>query len=154
MKTLFALVLAVSLLVGCHANVLFPHQEITMVVGAEGTNASAIYWQQEVEKRYDDAVMLIVHGNTRNGEWYAYPDFESPIPMECAVERLKKRFPGRRIVLVACNPDGLTFDIPGVTYAKENVYFWPDHNVLTDLDAKYPEDGGGIGSIWEFIENP
>ena len=134
--------------------------EVRIVLAAEYFNPCSLHWKTEVERRYDDAILLLVHGNTGpDGEWWAYPQYEAPLPMRHLVARIRLLNPGKRIVLVACNPGDLKLDIRNITYARENVWMFPDRNSATNMDAmdrrKNPFDKqtGGCGSIFEFVEN-
>jgi len=127
---------------------------ISVLLAAAPGSTSAFYWKQQIARRYKDAVMVVCHGNTGpDGQWWAYPDYEAPLPMKDLVKRVRAIYPNRRIVLIACNPDALVFNEPGVTYAKESVWFWPDDIMVTNLDKADPTGEGGCGDIFEFTEN-
>ena len=136
-----------------------PAPRIDLVIAAEHFNPSTLYWQQEVGRRYDDAVILFVHGNTGpDGQWWAYPsrDLSPPILMRHMVATVRLRHPGRHIVVVACNPGALRDldHIRGVSYALENVWMIPERNSYFDFDEWDRAQGstGAVGDIFDFVE--
>lgn len=109
-------------------------------------------WVREVAKRYPDAFVLLGHGLTDpvTGEWTIYPTIGDPVPVREAVEAVHALYPGRRVVLVVCNPDGKVLDgVEDVSYALHNVWVMPDDNDLHFRDIIKP---AVVGSIWEFRE--
>lgn len=154
-KYLVALLLGVTVALG--AGTLEPQKEIRIVLAAEYFNPSAFYWEKEVARRYDDAIILFTHGGPgEDGKWYAYTDLEGRVLMTHLVSRVRLQNPGKRIVVVACNKGGLRDldHIPNVTYALDVVWMFPDRNSATDLDewAKKRGSDTAVGSIFEFVE--
>lgn len=117
-----------------------------LILGAER-------WEREVQKRYPDALVVMVHGRTdeQSGQWYAYPSVGQAAPVRELVASLRVYYPDRRIVLVVCNPDGKRLTgVDDVSYARENVWVIPDDQTgFTVRDLIDPE---AVGSIWEFQE--
>jgi len=112
-------------------------------------------WVREVGTRYDDAFIVMVHGSTVKGEWWASPSLSSKVPMQVLVDRLRRRIgPDRRIVLVSCNKGGHALIGENVSYATNVVWAVPDSGLFTPIrphvrDELWPDI---VGSISEFVE--
>jgi hypothetical protein len=156
-------------------------------------------WVFEISQRFHPAntVALISHGgwNAKTNVWAQLPNYfmheGTPVPptqavdgdKKCppenvivAVRRLKKKYPDKNIVVLACNPGGATLmgpDLANVYYAPANIWIQPDSATVvkhtltpeeretnlklakTSRIVKYRETTRGdfwVGSIWEFKE--
>jgi len=114
----------------------------------------APYWVTEVQRRYSDAVVVIVHGlGTPQGEWVMFPFGSTGVSVDLFVENLRNIHPTRRIVLVTCNPDGIECKLPGVTYATKNVLLVPRAAQSGIFTSVFTGDTVA-DEIAEFVENP
>jgi len=112
-------------------------------------------WQVEVETRYDDYFLVMVHGESIGDEWFVFPDDGPPLAVRALIPYLRQRGVNGRIVLAVCNPEGHRLRAEDVSYATKSVWALPDRFVdgsLSGLIRDWPEDS--IGSIDEFIHNP
>lgn len=123
---------------------------VAAYLGNEDLRFGFMPWQQEADRRYDDFVLVMVHGDTSLGVWMAVPDFGPMVPMIDVVMEYQFRHPGKRIVLVSCNADGLVLPkyLHNVSYATAKVYVFPD--AATFLAPMRP--GVLAGDISEFID--
>lgn len=126
-------------------------------------------WQQEIGRRFPHAVGILCHGGDFvEGQWIvSAKSYEHIVPVTELVEHVRKQFPDRTIVLLACNPGHLRLGIPGVYYAHSSVWCVPDRALTPEmfsratqtLDSGY-EIGGDqsrwqtapevVGNIYEF----
>lgn len=156
MKRSLLLLLFVAFLAGCAS-------KIDHVVYTANAGSSPMLWEQEVVKRYPDAVVVFCHGFeepelpllesiARDGVWRALPDSGQPVPVESIVAQVRQKFPARKIVLLICNPQGerLPAGCTNVAYALRNVWTVPDSASGIDLDARFSVDYAG--SIFDFVE--
>lgn len=104
-------------------------------------------WQKEIGRRFDNAVGLLFHGGDFvRGQWIGgtTPGIHHVEPIQDVVKRFQKLYPGRTIVLLACNTGHLDLGIPGVYYAKSSVWCVPDRQVQQgdpESRATLDEDG-------------
>lgn len=133
-------------------------------------------WQKEINRRFDNAVMILVHGGDFVEDQWIVGDWQyrSGVhvrPIKDVVAETQKMYPGRTIVLLACNPGHLNLGIPGVYYAKSSVWCIPDRDMdqatpsmstMTLNDTKpmsrayinlgrWDEDPDVVGNIFEFV---
>jgi hypothetical protein len=122
--------------------------DVVSYVDAPNMAQFLVMWRTEVQRRYPDAVMVVCHGTDYNGKWCAAPMIDGRfgllIPMDVFVPRIQKKYPGRRIVMVTCNPGHYRLNIPGVVYALDSVWMQTDVDLRKDI---------AIGNIYEFTEN-
>lgn len=113
-------------------------------------------WEAEVKDEYPNALLIFGHGETdpKTGEWYIYPSWGSPMPVELFVSFMRAYHPDRHIVLVVCNPDSLPLaGVEDVSYATENVWVLPDEVVPEKWqNVRDSRDNAAVGSIEEFEE--
>lgn len=113
-------------------------------------------WRSEAAARYpaNEFAFVFVHGLTKSGQWYAFPDYCNPLPVETLLQllRLRPSFWGRRIVLICCNGGGHKLSLPRVSYGQEVMWIFPDSSLSANShrDSWEPEV---IGDIDEFTEN-
>lgn len=136
---------------------------VDMVCLADSLEWSVELWRSEIARRYPGAVGLVCHGGDM-GHWTLHPDHrrlvllptgpipfylqDRPFPVEQEIAVLRAKYPGRRIVLVVCNPGHYRLNIPGVSYALESVWAVPDRS-LNPRSQQHPED---VGNVFEFQE--
>lgn len=90
-------------------------------------------WHNEINRRFPNAVGLMLHGGEIvNGEWFVKPDGRFLVRTADLVRQEQAKFPGKTIVVIACNPGHLTLGIPGVYYAKDSVWCIPDRAIKPD----------------------
>lgn len=107
------------------------------------------FWIPEVAPEYPNALLVIAHGDSWDGRWYAYPTHGLPVLVEELVRSIRETYPHRRIVLIICNPEAHTLDVPGVSYAPDKVWVMTDKKAgLSFRDLLAPE---AVGSFEEFI---
>lgn len=92
-------------------------------------------WQKEIERRFSNAVGILVHGTDDvQGEWIVgtafAPGHKSNI--KDIVETYSKIYPDRTIILLACNTGHLKLDMPGVYYATGSVWCVPDRQLRSN----------------------
>lgn len=112
-------------------------------------------WQAEIGRRFSHAVGVFVHGgDIVDGEWVVRTSIRPGHSMRVqeVVSHFQALYPTRTIVLLACNPGHLKLGIPGVYYAKSNVWCVPDRALaeVTDRWQKYPEV---VGNIYELVKD-
>ena len=129
----------------------------------------AAAWRTEVSRRFPDAVVLLMHGGNFVGDqWICTAKsfaMYTTVPEVIAYEQAK--FPGRTIVVLACNPGHIHLHgFPNVYIAYDSVYCVPDRavgdnpeNALELLDSGYDPalsrwsaDPNVYGNIYEFQE--
>jgi hypothetical protein len=117
-----------------------PQPGVVMRVLDPSLEQFAVMWQHEVERRFDNAVVVLVHGGDFvEGQWivgdWSYRSGMHVRPVGEIIREANKAFPGRTIVLVACNPGHLDLGSTGVDvpvyYAKSSVWCVPDRDVPT-----------------------
>jgi hypothetical protein len=126
-------------------------------------------WRREVARRFPNAVAVLCHGgNFVEDEWIigaSFPSTDRHVTRATdVVVRMQKRYPGRTIVLLACNPGHLTLGIKGVAYFKNSVWCVPDREITPEmfrgsdpqsywkLDAsRWQTDGDTNGNIFEAV---
>lgn len=139
----------------------------------------AVAWQTEVARRFPtNTVVVLAHGGSVvDNQWLclAHPYSTHSIElMDDVVKDEQSRYPGRRIVLLCCNPSHLEFhNHPGVFYASGSVWCVPDRAVsdngldafktlsrIVGVNELFPTTGlnrsasepDNCGSIFEFNE--
>lgn len=97
----------------------------------------ATMWQEEIGRRFDNAVGILVHGgNFVEGQWVVGANlvpYRRVSSAEDVVRHYQELYPGRTVVLLACNPGHLKLNIPGVYYAKANVWCVPDRHLAPSM---------------------
>ena len=99
-------------------------------------------WQQEISRRFPNAVGVLVHGGDFvEGSWvigdWQYRSGQHVRPVSAVVQEAQAMYPNRTIVLLACNPGHLKLNIPNVYYAPASVFCVPDR--FTDSVQVTPE---------------
>jgi hypothetical protein len=147
--------IAVGLLIGCspaenpkydHKNAATPVRQtgrhlatqppVIMEVLDSSLQWCAEYWRAEIDRRFDGAVGVLVHGGDLvKGQWVVKASlFEGHLmPAEELVRQMKQRYPDRTIVLLACNPGHIRLEEPGVYYFVSNVWCVPDRAITPDM---------------------
>lgn len=124
-----------------------------IVIGATEYKHLFSLWMVEANRRFANPVVVFCHGDTYidafgNPQWYAFPDVRPPLPVHTLALELKQDYPGRDIVLVICNPDGLELGVPGVHYSRGgSVWIVPDRN----LSIRSTIDPSAIGNVNDMI---
>jgi hypothetical protein len=93
-------------------------------------------WRDEIARRFDNAVGVLVHGGDFvAGSWIAGVSFVPGhvTPMREVVERTQKAHPGRTVVLLACNTGNVKLGIPGVYYSTSSTWCVPDRAITPDM---------------------
>lgn len=146
-----------------------PPPAVDMEVLDPSLEAYASAWRTEVARRFPDAVVLLMHGgNFMGDQWICTAksyEMYTTVPDAIAFEQAK--FPGRTIVVLACNPGHIHLHgFPNVYIAYDSVFCVPDRavgdnveNALKLLDSGYDpvlsrwSDMPGVyGNIFEFQE--
>jgi hypothetical protein len=130
-------------------------------------------WRKEIARRFPNAIAVLVHGGDFvEGQWIVGTNIAKDrrvMPAADVVRHYQKLYPGRTLVLLACNPGHLKLGIPGVYYAKANVWCVPDRALTSEHfkvylgdaglrtdgsraigDARWEKDGNTVGNIFEF----
>jgi hypothetical protein len=129
----------------------------------EDVDESIVAWRIEVTRRFSNAVIIMGHGGTLpNGEWglLLMDKHNAFIPMKDEVARVQALYPGRVVVLVCCNPDGLLLHMPNVYHAVDSVWFDTDKSLPNLKPEDQPEANEGrkdlpgyVGNIYEFNDD-
>jgi hypothetical protein len=93
-------------------------------------------WRDEIARRFDNAVGVLVHGGDFvAGSWIAGVSFVPGhvTPMREVVERTQKAHPGRTVVLLACNTGNVKLGIPGVYYSTSSTWCVPDRAITPEM---------------------
>lgn len=118
-------------------------------------------WRQEISRRFPDAVGILCHGGEFiNGEWLVkVPSLNLPaMTADQVAQYFTDKFPGRVIVLLACNPGHLHLHVSGVYHAEDSVWCVPDRLTggYPELDGlqlgRWSDNPGVVGSIFEFVQ--
>jgi hypothetical protein len=123
------------------------------LVWSESLRFSASAWRRAANSRFGPvALVVICHGADVSGQWWMIPDAPlDAMPVEMAIGDLRKKFTGRPIVLVCCNPGGHSLHgLPGVYYVKRNVICPPYVNLPDFMISAWIVDAGDIS---EFSSN-
>jgi hypothetical protein len=114
---------------------------------------------EEVERKFDNAHILMCHGADYKSQWHARPDDARLImPMQKVVDGLLERYPDRPIVLWCCNQKGYKVKGDRVHYFISDVWLAPDiyargqfskgveipFERIIDIDTKYAVAAGSI----------
>ncbi len=146
MARTFCLILAL-ILSGCRAAPVANDRLVWMKWNDAGTDQ----WTHEAERKWGTRpVVVSCHGSIDNGRWTLVPD-DSRLPRldaESVAWTLHEVFPGRRVLYISCNPGGVTLDVPGLCYAKKNIWTTPDSG------AKRPTTQRCTGTLADFTINP
>ena len=115
---------------------LAEYPNTTMVVLDPTLAAMAPLWQAEIDRRFHGAVGVICHGGDFvSGQWITsnknYGHFTTAVEV---AEHFKAAYPGRVIVLLACNTGHVRLGVSGVYYAPSFVWCIPDRNVKSEGD--------------------
>lgn len=127
-------------------------------------------WQKEVGRRFSNAVVVLCHGGDFvRGEWVvgSQPGSGHIEKVDDVLARVKAQYPGRQLVLLACNTGHLMPKTPGVYYATASVWCIPDraitpelmqnHDSLRTIDgdshSRWSDDPDVVGNIFEFIRS-
>ncbi len=136
---------------------------------------AAVMWQNEVHRRFSNAVILVAHGQDINGEFYCFPNgtLEGGIRVVDEIKVLQAEYAGRTICFLACNPQHIVLHgYPNVYYSSSETWVIPDRDVLDagvseeQLTAKMQDDEGGpvapenrwaespdvTGNVFEMLE--
>lgn len=118
---------------------------------SEFVDESIALWKIEVARRFPDAVIVVLHGQSLLGEWVCqnprYPDdFFKAVKVRDLVAEVRAEYPDRIIVLICCNPGHHVLNIPGVYHAIDSVWFTPD-----EYNTENRGDIPVVGNIYEFI---
>lgn len=124
------------------------HDSVNIDVLDYGLNFAAPLWQKEISRRFPGAVGILCHGGTTVGDvWYASAQsYGKCVPMAELVRHEQAKYPGRTLVLLACNVEHLRLGIPGVYYAKASVWCRPDRAMT--------EDDYDIGADTDTLDGP
>jgi hypothetical protein len=119
-------------------------------------------WRDEIGRRFPNAVGVLVHGNDFvEGQWVvgSHARLRRHVtPAREIVAKYRAKYPGRTLVLLACNTGHLNLDGVGrgVFYFKSSVWCVPDRALTPDMApyafAKIVEpnaehDGAGVTSF-------
>lgn len=104
-------------------------------------------WEREAVKRFYQPILVGAHGIEDGGTtWRMRPPNGPEMQVEHVAYLLTKLYPGRPIILICCNPDGVKPKIQNVWYAHENVWMEPGPR----WQFTYGRLEQCAGSIWDF----
>lgn len=131
----------------------------------------ASLWREEIARRFPDAVGVICHGgDLEEGRWVVRSGGQYIQTADALVQHFQAKWPGRVIVLLACNPGHLALHESGVYYALDSVWCVPDRDtaepdsapgedrLTMDGDAvlggadRWHAESGVVGNIFEFVD--
>lgn len=120
----------------------------------EPQNVGVLYWREEIGKYDPTAVIVFGHGIMVGPTWCVSRYDGAIAPVKTVVDLIRNDYPHQRIYLLICNPSGISLDSPGVSYAKVNVWKFPDTYFLryNTLDDMFDVDNAG--GLDEFVHNP
>jgi hypothetical protein len=91
-----------------------------------------------------------MHGSTdARGRWVASGGGFDGIEVRFVARVLRAAVAPRPVVLITCNADGHTLDVPGVWYARRGVV-WSLPDPAMELRPDYSPDRDGVFDIWHF----
>lgn len=142
---------------------LVPDEDGPIYVDDASMVVPGVLWLQEAKTRFEDPVLVIVHGaNENDGDrWTAVhtDDLDgdgsrAASYVDDLADAFRRMYPHSTIVFVVCNPHGVTLDKPNTAYARDDVWMRPDGE--EDLIGKFRDiaQPNVVGSIAEFIHNP
>lgn len=102
---------------------------VVMEVMDPSLNQYAPLWQKEIGRRFSNAVGVLCHGGEFiEDEWIVgSPTYgRSAQTADSLVAHFQAKYPGRTIVLLACNPGHLHLHVKGVYHATDSVWCVPD----------------------------
>jgi len=129
------------------APIVFRSGNIMSLVYSPDLESFAPYWCTEAQRRYSNCIVVMAHGFDMGEWWCQYGD--SVIRVELLIHRLQGQYPGRRIVIVVCNPGGYDLQIPGVTHTLTSSWAMPDRAMLS-RSYSHPRL---VGNIFELDED-
>lgn len=98
-----------------------------------GLEVFAPMWQKEINRRFHNAVGILVHGGDfEDNRWIVGSALQPQQHVSTAVDivrHFQDKYPGRTIVLLACNTGHLKLGIRGVFYAQSSVWCVPDRAI-------------------------
>jgi hypothetical protein len=121
-------------------------------------------WKEEVKGHVEHPFLVLVHGGSRKGVWYCFPDHLPRIPADVVALTFKLLNPDRRVVFLSCNKAAIQLHVPGVLYATNIIWCEPGDSVRL-MEADWWFRGGkvyiepehyevGVGRINLFHELP
>lgn len=121
----------------------------TMVLTQDLSEEAVAQWKVEVSRRFNDAILVIVHGGDLRGQWQAHVEDFDPMPMTDLIKMVRERHGDRKIVLVSCNPGHyrLPDSVGDVVYATDDVWMMPD-SFYSERQVETPT---AVGNIYEFL---
>lgn len=121
-------------------------------------------WKKEIARRFHCSVGIVVHGGEFvEGQWLVKTSGLSSCvarPAAEVVRHYQGMYPNRTIVLISCNPGHLSLGVPGVWYARANVWVVPDREMTPENTgmhwaffgkSRWEEYPDAVGSIFEFV---
>jgi hypothetical protein len=107
----------------------------------------AAEWQTEIARRFPNACGLLLHGDeVVEDEWIAHP-MGYAMHVQTLVKKYQAKFPERTIVLLACNVGHFKLNVPGVYYAKSDVWCHPDRATHYEDDIDFRKSLGHMGIV-------
>lgn len=90
-------------------------------------------WRAEIARRFPNAVGVLLHGGElMEGRWTVKTSETYRQEAKEVVLKNMRLYPGKVVILLACNPAHLSLGVPGVYYATDSVWCVPDHAVRPD----------------------
>jgi len=114
----------------------FAHPSVIVKVYDPSLQVYAPMWQKEIDRRFDNAVGILVHGIDLDGEWYVGTQRSADAPLmkvQKLVAEVQAEYPDRTVVLLACNTGHLKLNMPGVYYAMASVWCVPDRAITAEM---------------------
>lgn len=147
------LLVALALLIsGCTSSIQEPHKYNSVSFSANIADGLP-FWQTTCDEHFHKKCLVFMcHGDSINGTWFCFPDWEGhrPIPITFVIDLLRSQIPREMpIVLIVCNPSGVVLHgFPNTYYARDSVWNIPGN------DAKWRMFHWElcVGHISEFIE--
>lgn len=113
--------------------VIQKHPRVIIEVLDTSLEQFAPMWRDEIARRFDSAVGILVHGGELFPTEWGVGTFPKPKHIQDVVKDVQKRYPGRTVVILACNPGHLKLGIPGVYYAHSSVWCVPDRALSPEM---------------------
>lgn len=154
--------------VGASSPTEITNPQVVMEVLDPSLEQFALPWRNEIARRFPHAVGLLVHGGDFvQGQWIVgastVPGHVTTVADQ--VERVRKLYPDRTIVLLACNTGHLKLGIPGVFYAQSSVWCVPDRGIKPEMldeaggtldgreHSRWDDNPDVVGNIFEFVKD-
>jgi hypothetical protein len=116
-------------------------------------------WKTEAARRFPNCVILLAHGQDLSGVFYTFPDgiLQTGRPVETEMDLLQSEYPGRTVLILSCNPEGVAIHgHKGCYYFPNSVWVIPDRDTADEgIQGLVPLMLGGVWHVPHHAdENP